>query len=74
MELLALNLAPQTKERPVRARLVDVVRALVPDVVTFNEYVHGPTRDRAFSIHSLCDGPAAAVADPSPSDNRVRSN
>jgi hypothetical protein len=54
MKILAWNLGHQTIERPIRDTFAQAVMALAPDVLSLNEYVHGPSRP------SLLQGLAAA--------------
>src|SRR5438132_1301484 len=50
MRNVAWNLGHQTREQAIKPRLVEAVAAIAPDVLTLNEYVHGP-----FRTHPLSD-------------------
>jgi len=44
MRLVSWNLAHQCREDPMPSSFPDAVRLLAPDVISLNEYVHGPSR------------------------------
>lgn len=44
VRFVAWNLAHQCQERPIKDHFVEAVAALSPDILTLNEYVHGPSR------------------------------
>jgi exonuclease III len=44
MRLVSWNLAHQCREDPISPQFFEAVRLLAPDVISLNEYVHGPSR------------------------------
>lgn len=46
MRLVSWNLAHQCREDPVSPQFLEAVRLLAPDVISLNEYVHGPSRQQ----------------------------
>lgn len=44
MRFVAWNLGHQTRERGIKGPLIDVLRFIAADVISFNEYVDGDTR------------------------------
>jgi len=46
MRIVAWNLGHQTKERLIRDGFAKAIAQLKPDVLTLNEYVHGPSRTK----------------------------
>ena len=54
MRIGSWNLGHQTQERRLPAAFVDTVKALLPDVLVLNEYVHGDSRrEMVANLHTI---------------------
>jgi endonuclease/exonuclease/phosphatase family metal-dependent hydrolase len=71
MRIVAWNLGHQTKERPIRGGFQKIIARLEPDILTLNEYVHGPSRDVLLSSLSETGLSHALVSTPSGLNNQV---
>lgn len=63
MRLVSWNLGHQCREDPIPAAFLAAVEALAPDVLSLNEYVHGPTRTELTAGLSDIGLPHFAVSD-----------
>ena len=69
--IVSWNLGHQTHERPIPPEFLDAIRALSPDVLVLNEYVHGESRAQMTAGLKLMGLGAVSVSAHVPGQNQV---